>query len=151
MTENTVVKCWVSYSEAAVTVSRQVALIFGEGSSQATQSQDGVSLNNRTVSEEHTAHPTVSSNTQKASANISDNTAHQVVRYWFSCESKCSDHKLETHFVAALMTFASWSLALRGTRQRQEEEGKERRKWDKQWFERHHCMKGCSANAVMYK
>lgn len=46
----------VCYREAAVTVSRQVALIFSEDSSQAAQSQDGVPLNNRTVPETHTEH-----------------------------------------------------------------------------------------------
>lgn len=50
------VTCAGSYPEAAVTISRQVALIFSEDSSQAAQSQDGVSLNNRTVPEAHTAH-----------------------------------------------------------------------------------------------
>lgn len=53
-------KYWVCYPEAAITISRQVALIFSEGSSQAAQSQDGVPLNNRTVPEKYKEHPIVS-------------------------------------------------------------------------------------------
>lgn len=84
----------MSYPQAAVTISGQVALILSKDSSEAAQSQDGVSLNNRTVPE--TIH-------RKSfhSANIrSLCTAHQS-------EVKQSDHNQETHFVAPLMTSAS--------------------------------------------
>lgn len=53
-------KYWVCYPKAAVAISGQVALVFSEDRSQATQSQDGVSLNNRTVPEDHKQHPSVS-------------------------------------------------------------------------------------------
>ena len=62
----------ISYPKAAIAISRQVALIFSKDSSQAAKSKDGVSLNYRTVPEEHTGRPTVSFDTQKTSANISD-------------------------------------------------------------------------------
>lgn len=84
------------YPEAAVAVGRQVALIFGEDSSQATQSQDGVSLNNRAVSVEYKQHPSVSLVGADPSGFELLRLPRDIVH-----RERC------THFVAPLMTSVS--------------------------------------------
>lgn len=81
----------MSHPQAAVTISGQVALILGENSGEAAQSQDGVSLNNRTVPE------TIHRKSFHSARIRLLCTAHQTFPY--------SDQG--THFVAALMTSAS--------------------------------------------
>lgn len=83
----------MSHPQAAVTISGQVALILGENSGEAAQSQDGVSLNNRTVPE------TIHRKSFHSARIRLLCTAHQTFPMKQSNQG--------THFVAALMTSAS--------------------------------------------